>query len=469
MTTPTNPSTYIEVRRILWAVLIANLLVTALKITLGLMIGALSVVADGFHSLVDSSSNIIGLAALRLANRPADARHPYGYQRYETLGALMIGGLLLAAAWEIFQSILARFQGESIIPEITPLTLGLVAITFPVNLLIVWLETRAGKRLKSELLLADAAHTRTDLFVTGSVVLSLVGVWLGLGWLDWVIAAGVVVLIVRAAVEILRDAAGWLTDANVLDTAGIEAIAQSVPGVWYVHRIRSRGNPAAVFVDLHVKVYPGMSTEQAHGIASAVELAIKRQISNVIEVIVHIEPARVPPISGQDDWQQMAYEIRKIADGMGLGVHDLHISLNPNERYSIEMDLEMHADISLGEAHARAEEFEARLRWQYPQAERIITHLEPLPTLITRTTQNDDPALAQAVRTTLLQTFSPEDILEVQAQPIHEQHRNVSLRLRLPKDLSLRDAHLRSEQVSASLRAAHPTLKRLRVHVEPSA
>lgn len=98
MTVHPHASSYPEVRRILWAVLIANLTITALKIALGLWVGALAVVADGFHSLVDSSSNIIGLAALRLANRPADARHPYGYQRYETLGALMIGGRLLAAA-----------------------------------------------------------------------------------------------------------------------------------------------------------------------------------------------------------------------------------------------------------------------------------------------------------------------------------------------------------------------------------
>ena len=134
-----------------------TLSITLLKITLGLVTGALVVIADGFHSLVDSSSNLIGLTAIKLAERAPDDRHPYGYQRYETLGALAIGGLLIAAAWEIIQSVFDRFiQGAE--TEITMLTVVLMAITFPINLGIVIYETRAGKRLNSAILLADATH-----------------------------------------------------------------------------------------------------------------------------------------------------------------------------------------------------------------------------------------------------------------------------------------------------------------------
>ena len=197
-------SHYGAVRRVLWGILIANLAITILKITLGLVTGALVVIADGFHSLVDLSSNLIGLTAIKLAERPPDDRHPYGYQRYETLGALAIGGLLIVAAWEIIQSVIDRLiHGAD--TEITWLTFGLMALTFPINLGIVFYEVRAGKRLNSSILLADATHTKTDLYVTASVIASMVGIWLGWSWLDLIVASGVVILIVRASVGILRD------------------------------------------------------------------------------------------------------------------------------------------------------------------------------------------------------------------------------------------------------------------------
>ncbi|MBT6151814.1 MAG: cation diffusion facilitator family transporter, partial [Chloroflexi bacterium] len=96
---------YSAVRRVLIWILFANLAVTIVKIGLGIFTGALAVVADGFHSLVDSSSNLIGLAAIKLAGRPADDKHPYGYRRYETIGAMAIGAMLLVAAYEIGSSI----------------------------------------------------------------------------------------------------------------------------------------------------------------------------------------------------------------------------------------------------------------------------------------------------------------------------------------------------------------------------
>ncbi|MBI4770866.1 MAG: cation diffusion facilitator family transporter, partial [Chloroflexi bacterium] len=194
------------VTRILWLVLGLNLPVTAVKLAIGFSTGALAVVADGFHSLVDSSSNLVGLAGVWAAARPVDANHPYGHRRFETMATLSIGVLLLAAAWEILRAIVERLTGGPP-PEITPTTLLVVALTLPVNLAIVAFETRAGRRLNSQILLADATHTRTDVYVTLGVLASLLGALLGLAWLDMVVAAVVVGVIVRAAWHILRAAA----------------------------------------------------------------------------------------------------------------------------------------------------------------------------------------------------------------------------------------------------------------------
>ena len=233
---------YEEVGNVLWRVLFANLLVTVIKIVVGLLTGVLAIVADGFHSLVDASSNLIGLAAIRLARRPADENHPYGYQRYETLGAFLIGVFMLLAAWEIAREVLGKIQTGNQTEVSLPAVI-LMIFTFGVNLLVVVLEKRAGKRLKSEVLLADARHTQTDLYITGSVVLSLIGMWFGWLWLDLVVAVIVVLLIVRAAFGILVDASSLLVDKSVIDIEKIAEIAYSVSNVRYVHQIRSRGTP----------------------------------------------------------------------------------------------------------------------------------------------------------------------------------------------------------------------------------
>jgi cation diffusion facilitator family transporter len=463
METSTRQEHYSGVRKVLWQVLAANLAITLLKVTLGVVTGSLAVVADGFHSLVDTSSNLIGLAAVRLANRPADRRYPYGYQRYETIGALAIGVMLLAAAWEIGGAIISRLS-DGAEPALDLLTVLLFALTFPVNLTLVILETRAGRRLNSEILLADAAHTRTDLMVTGSVLISLVGVWLGWPWLDTVVASVVVLLILRAAFKILRDTASWLTDAGFADPDQVEAIALNVPGVLYVHRVRSRGTPDTGFIDLHVKVHPGMSTAQAHAIASEVENRLEGELPGVAEVLVHIEPGHEEELS---DWEQIAYDLRQIADGMGLGLHDLHVHTLPEGRYAIELHLEMPGDISLQEGHQVAERFEGRVRLHWPRAKSVITHLEPIATRLLQTAAQMDQGHLEEMDTFVRGEVGAKNLLEMQ---VHEVGGNLSVavRIRMPASATLGHAHERAEALERALLERFPALDRVTVHAEPS-
>jgi cation diffusion facilitator family transporter len=462
---------YRAIRRVLLTVLVANISVTIIKISLGLLTGALAVVADGFHSLVDSSSNLIGLAAIRLASRPPDERHPYGYARYETLGSLAIGGLLLAAAWEIGRAVIGRLGGGAP-PEFDLLQFALIALTLPVNLLIVYLETRAGKRLNSEILLADATHTRTDLFVTASVIASLVGVWLGWPWLDTLVAAGVVILILRAAFSILRDTSSWLSDASVLDPDRVEAAAQQVPGVWYVHQVRSRGAPTAVFVDLHIKVYPGMSTDQAHGLATEVEERIKEQFPQVTDVLVHIEPGRLDLQTVDKNalpylfYQQISYDLRQIADGMGLGIHDLYISQDQEGGLDIEAHLEFGRDLSLEAAHTQAEDYEQRIRERWPQARRITTHLEPLPEEVMELSASVDGRIVSQVYENLDRLYPRTEVLDVHTHWL-DGYFSVAIRIRLPDESALVEAHELTEQIERDLIRNISPVHRVTVHVEP--
>lgn len=453
---------FAAVQKVLIWVLVANLAVTLIKIVVGLVTGVLAVVADGFHSLVDSSSNLVGLAAIRLARRPADERHPYGYQRFETLGSLSIGVLMLVAAWEIASAVVERFL-EGATPEINMLSLGLVLFTFPVNLVVVILEKRAGRRLQSEILLADARHTQTDLYVTGSVILSVIGIWLGLNWLDQIVAAVVVVLIVRAAFTILRDASRWLADGMVVDMEQLSDVAYSVPGVLFVHHIRSRGTPESAFVDLHVKVSPGMSTSRAHAVASEVERRIIAEVPNVKETLVHIEPAKKAQPSR---WERMSEDIRRLAEGMGLGMHDLHIHADPNEGYVVEIHLEFSDRVTLQEAHDLAENFEREVQRFWPEVTEVITHLEPVPRQVLGLENSTDSPIEQRIREVV---ESYIDLDQVRSLRVYETggHTHVNLVLLLPGDEPLTEAHSLAEEIELGLRSQIPELSHVMLHLEP--
>ncbi|MEJ2759205.1 MAG: cation diffusion facilitator family transporter [Anaerolineales bacterium] len=453
---------FASVQKVLIWVLVANLAVTLIKIVVGMVTGVLAVVADGFHSMVDSSSNLIGLAAIRLARRPADDRHPYGYQRFETLGALSIGMLMLVAAWEIASAIIERIsQGGA--PEINSLTFGLVLFTFPVNLIVVILEKRAGNRLHSEILLADAKHTQTDLYVTGSVMLSVIGIWLGITWLDQVVAAVVVLLILRAAFGILRDSSRWLADSVVVDSEGIADVANGVPGVLFVHRIRSRGTPDAAFVDLHVKVSPGMSTARAHAVASEVERRLVKNISQVREALVHIEPVKkVQPSL----WERMAEDIRRLAEGMGIGMHDLHIHTDLDEGYVVEIHLEFSDQVSLRQAHDLAEKFEQEVQRYWPDIKDIITHLEPVPRQVLGLENDINSPNEQRIRQVIGKYINIDQVRSLRLYQTGD-HLHANLELMLPGEKLLTEAHSLAEDIELGLRTQVPALSHVIVHLEP--
>jgi cation diffusion facilitator family transporter len=267
-----------------------NIAVALAKIVLGHLTRSSAISADGFHSLADGFSNIIGFIAIWIAEKPRDEDHPYGHGRFETLAGLAIGGTLLFVVY----SVMARIWSEIIyksVPEVTPLALSAMVGTLFVNIFVVIYERRAARRLKSEYLTADAAHTMSDVYTTISVLAALAGVKIGgWAWLDPLAAGAVALLILRAAVQILWRGSAVLTDRKALDAESVRQTAQSVPGVQRAHQVRSRGREGEIYVDLHVLVDDDMTVLEGHELANRVEAAVKGAYEGVVEVMVHVEP-----------------------------------------------------------------------------------------------------------------------------------------------------------------------------------
>lgn len=283
-----------SVQRVLIITLILNLAAAMSKMVIGLLSGSLAILADGFHSLSDGLGNVAALIANRIASQPPDDDHPYGHHRFETVGALAIGILLLLTGWEVLQGGIERLLQGGEIPTVSPLMFAVLIATLIMNIFVSTYQKRMGHKLQSELLLADAENTQADVFVTLSVLMSTALVAQGWVMADTLVALGVAALIIRAALGVLWQAGGILVDTAPYDPHTLQDCAACVNGVSAVSRARSRGTHEAAHIDIDVLVSPQLTTAQTAAIANDIRAEVRAHIQShggdVAEIEVHFAP-----------------------------------------------------------------------------------------------------------------------------------------------------------------------------------
>jgi cation diffusion facilitator family transporter len=292
---PNVPNAKLEaarrVRRVLWLTLALNVLVAASKIAYGHASGVLSIRADGFHSLTDSVNNLVGLLGVYFASRPADAGHPYGHSKFEVLAAGVVGLSLLGMAYDVLTSAASRLSGEMAPPRLDALAFVVLAVTLGVNVLVARYEKVQAERLQSPFLASDAAHTSSDVLVTLGVMVTVGLVHAGFPQLDAVMALAIAGFIAWTGIQVLRQNLRYLADAAALEPEAVQAIVMQVPGLAGAHKIRTRGAPGDIHVDLHIQVARHLNVVDAHRVTHWVIDAIKAQLPGVTDVVVHTEPA----------------------------------------------------------------------------------------------------------------------------------------------------------------------------------
>ncbi len=280
-----------SIKRILWVILFANVAVALAKIGLGTLSNSASILADGFHSLTDGSSNVIGLVGMSLASRPVDDDHPYGHGKYETLSSLLIVGMLFFLSFQIISEAISKFYNP-VMPTIDIITFVVMVSTLIINLFVTTYEYKQGKKLHSTLLMSDAMHTRSDVFVTLGVILSLILIKLGLPiWIDPLVSLIVAGVILFAAYEIFKMASAILLDSKVVDEDIIKEVVMRLPEVKGVHHIRSRGTLSNLFIDLHVLTDAQVTLIDAHYLSHTIERVLQDHFEDsMVQVITHLEP-----------------------------------------------------------------------------------------------------------------------------------------------------------------------------------
>lgn len=281
-----------RVRRVLLITLLLNIAVSAAKIIYGYITNAISITSDGFHSMFDGVSNILGLIGIWIAAHPPDEKHPYGHRKFETLFTIIISFMIFATAIQILRQVYLSFA-DSADAEVTVASFVIMIGTLIINVFVSRYEMQKGKELKSDFLVADAMHTKSDVLASSAVITGLVFVKLGYPRADSIVGLIITFFILKIGFEILKKATDTLVDTVCINTALIASVVMKIAGVRSCDDIRTRGSESQIYLDMRVCVDPEMTIGDAHRIADLIEVTVKREFPSVVDVVVHIEPEKL--------------------------------------------------------------------------------------------------------------------------------------------------------------------------------
>lgn len=286
--TLTNTS---EVRRVLIYTLCLNIIVAIAKVIYGSIIGSVGMLSDGFHSFFDGFNNVIGLVGIWIASHQPDEKHPYGHKKYETFFTIIIAFAIFSTCLQVLKKAYYGLRyGHTV--SVDSGSFLVMLFTISINVFVMLYEIRKGKELKSDFLIADGLHTKSDIFSSLAVIIGLVLTRAGYPQADAIIGFVIAVFIGRIGYEILKKASDVLVDTVCINTSLIESVVKAVSGVKECHGIRTRGSKQSVYLDLHILLDPQLHIDKAHDIAEEVERRIKEEFPVVVDIVVHVEPDR---------------------------------------------------------------------------------------------------------------------------------------------------------------------------------
>jgi cation diffusion facilitator family transporter len=280
---------YKKIQFVQLIIIILNLAVSISKIIIGYIIRSVSMTADGLHSMADGLNNVVGMIGIYFAFQPIDEKHPYGHRKFETMTTLFIAVLLILTAYSVLKGAYDRII-DPVAPTVNTLSFLVMIFTIIINIFVNRFEKKQGKILKSEFLLSDAKHTLSDVFVSISVMGTLLATKFGYLWVDIVVSIFIAILILRAALDIIKSSANVLCDAVALDPEDIFDFVCEFDDVYSCHKIRSRGLTDDIHLDLHVVAKEGLSLDAAHLLIHNIDNALKKKFPGVTDVNVHVDP-----------------------------------------------------------------------------------------------------------------------------------------------------------------------------------
>ncbi|PXW88237.1 cation diffusion facilitator family transporter [Nitrosomonas sp. Nm84] len=283
---------YRDVRKVTLVGSVLDFMLGVAKIVVGWFANSQALIADGIHSLSDLLTDFMVLYAAKHSHRAADETHPYGHGRIETLATVSLGVVLVIVAIGIATSSIQRLNDPGVLLDFSILALLVALVSVVSKEWIYHYTMAAARRLRSDMLMANAWHSRSDAFSSIVVLIGIAGVMLGYPYLDAIAAVVVAAMIAKIGFGLVRSSTRELID-TALDPDKVNAIREhiyTVSGVRSIHTLRTRKSAGDAFVDVHIQVDPRLSVSEGHQIGDAVRRCLMEHVDEVTDVTVHIDP-----------------------------------------------------------------------------------------------------------------------------------------------------------------------------------
>ncbi len=271
---------------------VTNVMLAGIKIVTGWVCHSHVLTADGIHSLSDLITDALVLIAAKLGGHVPDKEHPYGHQRIETIAAMIIAILLwLVGGFILYDAYLHIAHPTHIIVYSLPVII--VALVAMITKEVLYRYTfTAGKKIHSNLLVSNALHNRSDVFVSGLVLIAIIGHLFGIKYADQIGAGIIALIIIKSGIQLFLQGIRELIDTGVTPEilAEIKKCIESIPGVESIHQLRTRLHGGNIFVDTHLIVNPFISVSEGHHIGEKVHSQLTKNFNQILDVVVHIDP-----------------------------------------------------------------------------------------------------------------------------------------------------------------------------------
>ena len=370
---------YAEIRKVTLVGSVFDFLLGVSKIIVGYLSYSQALIADGIHSLSDLVTDFMVLYASKHASQDADEEHPYGHDRIETVTTVVLGAALILVAVGIAYDAIRRLYDPEHIVIPTYLALIVAVLSIVTKEAIYHYTMRSARRLKSNLLRANAWHSRSDAISSVIVVIGLIGSMAGLFYLDGIAAIAVGFMIAKIGWDLAYDSFRELIDTG-LDAERITKIKeaiQDVDGVKTLHLLRTRMMGAEALVDVHIQVEPKLSVSEGHQISENVRRRLIEEIEEVRDVMVHIDPEddeNVAPNEGLSARKEILKRLHQRWQTIQAADHIKHVTLHYlNGKIHVDVTLPLDYFNSLEEARESA-----RLLKQAGEEEQEISAIKVL-------------------------------------------------------------------------------------------
>ena len=441
---------------------LASLLLTIMKLVVGIMTGSIGIISEAAHSAFDFGAAALTLFAVKMSDKPADTKHHYGHAKVESVSALIETGLLVVTSIWIIYAAAERLMAGTTEVKVTWYAVAVMVISIVVDFSRSRALSRVAKETNSQALEADALHFSSDILSSAVVLLGLVFVSMGIAWADAVAGIAVALLVGWAAFSLGKKTIDVLIDAAPEGLGErIEEITMTVGGVIAIDKIRVKPTGPQVFIEMAVCVNRTLSVEKVQRICAEIEKKIREEFP-VGDITINTRPIAL-------NSETIAERVHVISLNHNLHAHNISTNL-AEQKKQISFDVEIDQQLTIKQAHDTVNRLEDELHREFDEELDICIHLDPL--------RNDDrytgslqPGEKELVNNTIIKASQSieniQDVHDILIRKSEEGKLFITLHCSFNDDALLEDVHYLTSQLEGAIYRSMPNAGRVIIHAEP--